>query len=404
MIELAAALLLLKAFLTAAENALRLADLGTLQALAARGHRGAERAVYFASRPERLWATTRSLARLALVTATVLIAASFDRPVWALLIVLPVVFLTAELLPQALVAGRLERMAPGLATPLMVLFHVFRPLVAVVELTSSLLARTDDDERPAASREDLQRLVDQDTGDSDMALGERAMIARIFEFSHLTASDSMIPLKEVCALSADASVKDAVTLIAREGYSRLPVYRDRMEEVVGILHHIDLLRARDATQSVGELMRPPLFVPETQEIDDILVILQRRAASAAVVVDEFGKTVGLLTLEDILEEIVGEIDDEHDPGEKPWRMAPGGGYLLSARMLLEQVERTFDLTLEVDDDVETVAGLLLERLKHIPEVGETLDLPDGVRLTVTKASPRAIEEILLTGPVRAREG
>jgi putative hemolysin len=401
----ATGLLALKAFVSIADHAIRLSDAETMEALSRRGHKGAERAYWFTEHPEQLWATTRTLSRLSLVAATLLLAAHFDEPLWTLVVTLPVVFLTTELLPRGLLAGRTERLAPRLATPLMFFFHAFRPLIWLVEFYSRRLARGDEDERPAATREDLQRLVDDDSGTSDMAVGERAMIARIFEFSHLTAADSMVPLKEMCAISVDATVRDAVALIAREGYSRLPVHRDRMEDVVGVLHHIDLLRAKEAHQPVGQLMRPPLFVPETQEIDDILVILQRRAASAAVVVDEFGKTVGLLTLEDILEEIVGQIDDEFDPNERFWRAAPGGGYLISARATLDEIERTFQLTLPVEDDedIETVAGFMLARLKRIPLVGERVALEDDVVLTVNRATERAIEELLLSGPVRAKD-
>ena len=398
-------LLLFKGWLSVTEQAIRLADAETLQTLGRRGHKGAERAVWFAEHPEQLWATTRTLSRLALVAATLLLAIELAHPEWALVVLLPAVFLTTELLPRGLLPGRSERLAPRLATPLMFLFHLFRPLIYLVELYGRSLARPEEDDRPAATREDLQRLVDQDSGASDMAVGERAMIARIFEFSHLTAADSMVPLKEMCAISVHSNVREAVALVAREGYSRLPVFRDRMEDVVGVLHHIDLMRAKAADQSVGALMRPPLFVPETQEIDDILVILQRRAASAAIVVDEFGKTVGLLTLEDILEEIVGQIDDEFDPNERFWRPAPGGGYLVSARATLDELEKTFELTLPLDDDedVETLAGFMLARLKRIPQVGESVTLEHDVVLTVHRATERAIEELHLGGPVRARE-
>jgi len=216
----------------------------------------------------------------------------------------------------------------------------------------------------------------------------------------------MIPLSQVCAISSDATVEQAAALIAREGYSRLPVYRDRMEEVVGVLHHIDLLRAEDAKQSVALLARAPHFAPETQEIDDLLVILQRRASTAAIVVDEFGKTVGLLTLEDILEEIVGEIDDEFDQGSRWWRPAVGGGWIVNARATRAQFEELFGVALDAEDDVETVGGYLLGRFKRIPRAGDELELdvhPRGVKLIVTRATDRAIEELRVTGPLSPRD-
>jgi len=401
----AAAALALRLFVAVAEQAIRFSDPETLEALARRGIRGAERAHWFATQPDQLWTTTRLLGRASLLTASLLLALIFPHPALALLVLIPFVFGTAEVLPRFLFTRRTERIAPPLSTPLMAIFHLLRPVVMLTNGLARLLGRPDEDDRPAASRKDLQRLVDQGSGESDMAVAERAMIARIFEFSHLTAADSMVPLKEMCALSADATVWDAVALIAREGYSRLPVYRDRLENIVGVLHHIDLLRAAAAEQPVGDVMRPPLFVPETQEIDDILVILQRRAASAAIVVDEFGKTVGLLTLEDILEEIVGEIDDEFDPNERLWRPAPDGGALVSARMSPAEFERIFHLVLDLDEDdeIETMAGFVLVELKHIPAVGEFVTLEGGATLTVSRATERAIEELHLVGAPRPRD-
>ena len=401
------ALLALEMLVALGEQAITHAHEATLAAGARAGRRGNERALWFRRFPERLAATALLSTRLSVIAAGCVVAAELEHPAWALAVLLPALFVSAELLPRFLLRGHADALAATLATPLLWVYYALRPLTAGTELWTRTWRRPDREAESApATREEIQALVEQDTVASPLPAGEREMIARIFEFTHLTAADSMIPLSQVCAISADATVEQAAALIAREGYSRVPVYRDRLEEVVGVLHHIDLLRATDPALPVGRVARPAHFAPETQEIDDLLVILQRRASTVAIVVDEFGKTVGLLTLEDILEEIVGEIDDEFDQGSRWWRPAPGGGWLVSARATREQFETLFGVALDAEDDVETVAGFLLERFKRIPRAGDTVPLkgpPAGVVLTVTRATERAIEELQVTGPLSPRD-
>jgi CBS domain containing-hemolysin-like protein len=401
------ALVALEMFVMLAEQAITHAHEGTLAEAARAGRAGSERALWFRRFPDRLSATTLLVSRLCMLTAASVTAVGFDHPEWTLIVLLPALFLSAELLPRTLLGGHADTLAPRLATPLMLLQHLLRPFVVATEAWSRVWRRPGNDvESPPATREEIQALVDQESDGGTLPAGEREMISRIFSFSHLTAADSMIPLSQVCAISSDATVEQAAALIAREGYSRLPVYRDRMEEVVGVLHHIDLLRAEDAKQSVALLARAPHFAPETQEIDDLLVILQRRASTAAIVVDEFGKTVGLLTLEDILEEIVGEIDDEFDQGSRWWRPAVGGGWIVNARATRAQFEELFGVALDAEADVETVGGYLLGRFKRIPRAGDELELdvhPRGVKLIVTRATDRAIEELRVTGPLSPRD-
>ncbi len=401
------ALLALKFMVSLADQAIVESDLDRLMTLAGSGESGAERAAWFQRHAARRLATTQFFTRLCLVSATVLSMTSFDEPLWALALLLPLIFVSAELLPRGLMPTEPEPLAAALSTPLMCLHHLFWPFVWATDHFVQALERRAGghaEGRTTTTLEDLQLLVDHESGSTDMAVGERAMISRILDFHRLTASDCMISLKDVCAVSADATVREAAAVVAREGYSRLPVFRDRLDEVVGILHHVDLLRAEGPDKPASALMRPPLFVPGTQEIDDILVILQRRAASAAVVVDEFGKTLGLLTLEDILEEIVGQIDDEFDDGERLFRPAPDGGYLIGARAPLEKLREVFGLPFEADAEMETLAGFVLGQLKHIPAIGEFIDLGGGVRLTVQRATERAVEELLLTGPVKPHGG
>ena len=237
--------------------------------------------------------------------------------------------------------------------------------------------------------------METEDDDGEIEADEREMISRIFAFSELRAKDSMVSLVDVVGIRADATVAEAVAIVSRAGFSRLPVFEERIDNIVGILHHLDLLTAQNGSDEIRSMVRPPYFVPETQEVDEILFILQREAASAAIVVDEFGGAVGLLTLEDVLEEIVGEINDEFDPDSGLWR-AVSDGHLLSGRSTIEQLNAAFDVDLRDDGDYETLAGFILDELRHIPQVGESVELADGRRLTVRRASTRAIQEVHLS--------
>ena len=396
-----------EAFFAAAELSIISANRIRLEKAARAGSAAAQRVLWFRENPERLFGTTLLGTNLSTVTGTTVASLALLQidpqrgEWWALALMSPLVLIVGEIIPKSLGQARATGTAQALAGPLRIVYGVFTPPILVVRGYASLLYRmlgVEEGQRPAmASREELVLLMDDEGAtDGEIEDDEREMISRIFAFSHLSARDSMVPLAEIVGISESATAEDAARVIAREGFSRLPVYRERIDDVVGILHHLDLLTAEDANAPVRELMRPPYFVPGTQEVDDILIILQRQAASAAIVVDEFGGAVGLITLEDVLEEIVGEIHDEYDPQGRVWRPVEGG-YLVSGRATVEQLNDEFSLELPEDAGYETIAGYVLDRLRRIPNSGEQLDLPGGARLTIRRANARAILEVHLVG-------
>ena len=398
-----------EAFFAMAELSITSANPIELERAARDGSRAAALVAWFREKPERLFATTLLGTNLSTVTGSTVASLSLlfyfpDSGEWlAMALMSPLILMGGEIIPKTLAQQHATTMAIRIAGALRIFYYLLQPAIQLTNGFTGALNRVlgfDGRVRTVASREDLVLLMKEDTTQGEVNPGEREMISRIFKFSHLAARDSMIPLVEVCGVPADITVRDAAAMIAREGHSRLPVYRDRIDDIVGVLHHIDLLRAHDGDQPVSERMKPPHFVPETQEIDDILVILQRKAASLAIVVDEFGGAVGILTLEDILEEIVGEIDDEFDSGARLWRTTQDGGYLVSGRAPVEQLNDELKLELPEGGDYETVAGFVLDRLKRIPRVGEMLETQNGARITIVRASKRAIEEVKV---VRAPE-
>lgn len=394
-----------EAFFAASELSIVSANGIRLEEAARGGSAAAKRVLWFRRHPDRLFGTTLLGTNLSTVTGSTTASLTLLRidPVngewWAMLLMSPLILIGGEIIPKSLGQTRADALSQLLSGPLYLIHRALSPLIFFVRAYTSGLYRVlgidDASRRAMASREELVLLMQTEAGESEMNADEREMISRIFAFSHLEARDSMVPLVEIVAVPDDATVEDAVRAISRAGFSRLPVYRDRIDNIVGLLHHLDLLHAERADLPVTALMRPPYFVPENQEIDEILILLQREAASAAVVVDEFGGAVGLLTLEDVLEEIVGEIHDEFDPTAGLWRQVPDG-WLIDARAPVERLNTQFGLDLPTDDDYETLAGYLLDQLRHIPRIGEATTLADGRRLTVRRANARAIQEVHLS--------
>jgi len=248
------------------------------------------------------------------------------------------------------------------------------------------------------TREELKLLLKgSGTGpqQSEITDGERRMIRNIFEFGDTTVADLLVPLSEVFALPDVAALEVAAREALDKRHSRVPVFHERVDRVVGILHVFDLLRVGAKAGTVGDLMRPPIFTPESQLAVELLRRLQREHQGMAVVVDEYGGTVGVVTIEDILEEIVGEIEDEYDRQEPmPITTEAPGVWRVAARTSLAVVNGTVGLLLNAGEDYESLGGFVLDQLKRIPRVGEQFRV-GTTTFEITRASERAVEEVLI---------
>jgi len=209
----------------------------------------------------------------------------------------------------------------------------------------------------------------------------------------------MVPLVEVAMLPDTATTDDAIELAQRRGFSRIPIYRQRETNIVGVVSAMDILARGGEAGRLTDLMRPPVYVPETKRIDDLLREMQRARNHMAVVVDEYGGSTGVVTLEDVLEEIVGEIHDEHDRAPASVERLPDGSYLVAARTNLQELNEALDWTLP-KRDYETVAGLVLATLHRIPRRGEEFQL-DGYTITVLEADERHVTAVKITPPPAA---
>jgi len=279
---------------------------------------------------------------------------------------------------------------PGFAAALAPLWPVVSPLLRVERLLAGRCAHNR--HLVYLNREELESLRDLDRFRREETPDEEEMIGRIFDLKETEVSQIMVPIVDVVAAEEDQTVEEAVQTVNRTRFSRLPVFRHRIYNIVGILNAFDLLADGDRKRRVGELTQPPLYVPETMTAELLLDSLRERQIHVAVVVDEYGGATGIVTAEDVIEELVGEITDEHDVEATPL-ITPlaDGGWQVEARLTLDELEEATEIEL-ISHQYDTVAGYLLEQFHHIPAEGERLQLPE-LRITIRAASEREIRTV-----------
>lgn len=408
-----------QAFFVGAELALAGCDRTRLRGRVAAGKLNAQRAERMLAVPQVTLATTLVGANLASLFAVLLVAVELAAggisPLWAPLIVAPPALVLGHLVPRALVQAHADAVVDSVATPLRLASFVLRPVVAVVGGYAGLLTRLTGTDRKQAfvTRDELATLIESppETDKPEITADEREMIANVFELSEYKVGELMVPLSEVTALPEDADIAEAALEVADKQHSRMPIYRSRVDDIVGIVHVFDLLQAATrskpegkdgkdgkdgpagpAGKTVASLAHPPMYVPQTMKASDLLVQLQTEQQHLAIVVDEYGGAVGICTIEDLLETIVGDIDDEYDTEPAALRVERPGVWRALARTSVARINQELDVGLPESEDYETIAGLLIEKLRHIPGPGEALNLPHVV-IEVVDASDRAIESV-----------
>ncbi|WP_287941003.1 hemolysin family protein [Sphingopyxis sp.] len=238
----------------------------------------------------------------------------------------------------------------------------------------------------------------------DLSPIERKMVRNLLHFGEQTVDDVAVPRGEIVAIPESASFEEVVALFADAGHSRLPVYRETLDEVVGMIHVKDVfavLAAKASPPPLLDLIRQPLYVPQSMDVLDLLAEMRAKRTHLAIVIDEYSGTEGLVTFEDLVEEIVGEVEDEHDD-EPTALFVPGenGCWEADARAELDDIGEAIDPRLaEVEEDVDTLGGLSAVLAGHVPEVGEILHHPSGWRIEVTEADERRVHHLRLHPPV-----
>ena len=309
----------------------------------------------------------------------------------------------AELVPKSLALANPERFALVLSGPLDVLGRVLGPVVALLTgitqaVTGALGVGVNAEAQITA--EELRLIVERGGEQGILEAEEEQMINAVIELGDRRLHEVMVPRTAIVGLRAVATFDEAIDLIIEEGHSRVPVYEDSIDEVIGILYAKDLLpflkTDADARPILRGLLRTPVFVPESMSIDDLLHEFQRRKVHIAIVLDEYGGVAGLVTIEDLLEEIVGEIQDEYDVEEPLVERIDDDRARIDGRASIDDMLDLFELKLQLEDEDEydTIGGLVYHRVGGVPQPGDEVQV-DGLRLTVETTDGRRVGKVLV---------
>lgn len=392
----------LEGFFSGSEIAIVSANRIKLRHKADHGDERAQRLLELLETPEQLLATTLVGTNVSVVVAATLATVALihlfgtNGEFYALIIIWPLALLFGEIMPKTVFLENADRVAPRVVKPLSWAMFCFRPVIAIVGGVARLLvARKDEHRSPFVTKEEIDSLLRSAERGVELEVDERRMIRRIFEFGDSPVKELMIPLVEVVAVPTDSTPEQVIALINESGFSRIPVYQNEIYSIIGLINAFDLLILPDNVDSIDGVVRPVHYVPEAKRQDDLLRELQRKKMHMAVVVDEYGGAVGIATIEDLMEEIVGEIHDEFDQSRAWYREMPDGSYLVDARMELDHLEEELGLKLP-PGDYETLGGFLITCLETIPKPGKVVEA-SGVRLRVLEADERSVKSVRIEG-------
>jgi len=353
---------------------------------------------------ERMLATTLFGTNLSVVTNATLLTSFFltlfpeQGEVYAVMVLSPLLLIFGEIIPKILFQQYANAIAPVVSYPIWLASCIFYPLVFLVTGISnfvlSITGARKSHHIPFVTREELRLIVKMSKGGSDLTAEEVTMIERLFDFSHTVVKEAMIPLVDIATIEDAATVGEAIAFLEAKGYSRIPVYHERTDNIIGIINSFDLLENLPMDQCIRPLIRRAPYVPETKALDGLFIEMQKKRSHLSIVVDEYGGTVGIITIEDILEEIVGEIQDEYDTEQQSFRKMGKNKYIVRSRMEKGQLEELLAITLP-EGDFETVGGFLLDRLGHIPQPGEILKY-GTMTFTILSSDERSIGEVGIT--------
>ena len=391
--------LVLSAFFSAAETAFATVNRIRLKAMAGEGNEKAALVLRLLDDYDRLLTTllignnivNLSAATLGTLIFTQLLGGGYGPTVSTIVLTL-VVLIFGEVTPKTLATESPEVFAFASVRVLRTLITVFMPLNAFFVLWRKLLAKVFKPREVESHIEaELMTMVDEAQSEGDMDAHEGELIRSAIEFNDMDAIDILTPRVDITALEDTATMDEAASLFRESGYSRLPVFHEDMDHIVGILHEKDFyVRQHEGIKDIHKIMKPAVYAPATLKISKLLKLFQGSKTHMVILLDEFGGTEGLVTLEDVLEELVGDIYDEHDDVEVDIRPLEDGSWLVDGGMhLAELMER---LNVEDTYDADTVGGWATEVLGYIPKTGETFDI-DCLHCQVTAMDKRRVTQL-----------
>jgi CBS domain containing-hemolysin-like protein len=383
--------ILLSAFFSSSEVALISMSRAKVRTLVNEKRPGAEALLRLKESPNHLLTTILignnivNIAAAAIATAIAITAFGNVGVGIATGAVVIILLVFGEIGPKVYAARASEGFALAVARPILWLSYLFSPAIWVVDRVTLSLRMHRNPMEASVTEEEIKEWIDVGKEEGTIEQEEQDMLYSVLEFGDTTTREIMTPRVDVILMEDTATFEEAIRTFNETGFSRIPVFHDRIDNITGILNVKDVFSAmvtRRKDASIKEIMYDPTFVPETKKIDDLLKELQMRRLQIAIVIDEYSSFVGIVTVEDILEEIVGDIQDEFDKEEPDVQKLSEGVYVVDAQMWIEDLNDQLGINLPVDQSYETVGGLLLDRLGHIPQhPGEKAEIDAG-RLTL----------------------
>ncbi|MGQ0569893.1 MAG: hemolysin family protein [Armatimonadota bacterium] len=400
-------LLVLLAFFWGAETALFAANRLRLRHLEEKGSASARIALALFQRPARLLSTvliSNNIVNTAIVvvaTTTLVAVLGAERGPLAAFAFATFLLIVVEIVSKSVAARHADRLSLAAARPVSWLSVLLTPIIRILSFITTLLSRPFggrvQSDAPMVTSEEIQMLVRVGEEQGVLEQDEREMIHSIIAFGDTVVREVMVPRVDMVSVEADAPVEELLEIVRTRGHSRVPVYDDNFDNIIGQVHVKDLLSgSRDGrlAGTVRDFTRPAFFVPETKRLDELFREMRRKKAHMAIAVDEYGGTAGLVTIEDLLEEIVGPIQDEYDVEEVPIKALNDRVAIVNGAVHLEEVNAALGIALPAGA-VDTVGGFVTNLLGHVPAQGERVAY-DGVELAVERVDGHRIVQVKIT--------
>ncbi len=406
-------LFILAAFLSIAETSLIGMNRIRILANIKNNHPKAKYLQLWLNEPNKILATLSILINAVAISASTVgaflsiqIAQNFKIPE-SLVATIVAIFITiiiiifGEISPKIFAIRNTEKMGLLLIKPIVYIYYIIRPLteifVKISNLTVKLFGGTPTSSIPIISAKDITSVLDVGLEEGYISIQEKSMMSSILRFKNLIVKDVMIPRTSVVAIDIKWEPNRIIDFIIEEGYTRMPVYKDNLDNIVGIINTKDMLSMIKNRGLIifQDLIRIPFFIPETTNLNDLLKEFKKGKLHMAIVVDEFGGTSGIITLEDILEEIVGEIKDEYDIEEKEIEKVDDNNLIARATVEIIKLKNEYNIDLPENEEVKTLGGFLLALFNKVPQEGEKIKF-GNLNFTVIKADAKKVVKIKIT--------
>jgi putative hemolysin len=399
--------LLIEGFFSGSELALLSADRLQLKKKAKANDHGAQRALKLLKTPEKILSTTLLVTSTCVMAISVILTLEFRKSqgehgeLKAVMIGSGLVILFGELIPKFFYRRFSATLAPKIATPIFYTQKILSPLIFLSSLYTSQITRIMKPieqvwmGKKQGGKDDLQALLTANSTETQIKTSEKKLIRKILKFRDKISKDGLVPLIQVDAIERSSTLREAFEMFDEKKHSRLPVYDERIDNIIGVIQLTQVINAPDLNRKIEEYIKPVQYVAETQKLETILNDMIESDHQLAVVVDEYGGAIGILTREDIFEQIVGDIQDEDDPELKSIRALDTNQWVVKAKTTIVQINEELGVQLP-EGDYDTLGGFLLRQFSRIPINGDELffDTPAGqIHFVIRESTSRRIESV-----------